>query len=321
MIQKGLCSIILMSYNSSDRIFTCYKRIKELFDREQIPFEFVIMDDGSKDNSYEVALELERSADNVSAYALSRNFTSHYSLFAGLSVCKGACAVPIPDDEQKPYELIVEMYRLWEAGEKIIIPHRIVRDDPKVSKFFSQSFYKAMNALTDIKFPSGGADACFIDREIIDILNEKIHPINTSTVSEILRLGFSPYYLPYSRPLSTNTKSRWSFKKKWKLAKDVFFSSSSFPIRLITYCGLFFSLLSMLMIIAFIVIKIFNLERNTFIFNENVRGWTSLIIAISFFGGLILFSLGIISEYILLIYEEVKGRPGYIIKQKSNTNG
>jgi len=313
-----LLSVILLSYYSKERIPQCYERLNSVLGAAGIPFELIIMDDGSKDQSFELALQLEQAHPNVHAYQLSRNYTSHYSIFAGLSVCSGACAVPIPDDEQQPYETLVQMYRLWEAGQKIIVPHRVQRDDPAISKFFSRSFYKLMNTLSDVQFPEGGADTFFIDRDIIDIINQRIHPINTSSISEILRLGFDPYFLPYNRPSGNNSKSRWSFKKKWRLAKDFFFSSSSFPIRFITYCGTFFSLFALALVVCFIVLKLVSKEHSFFIFNANVQGWTSLIIAITFFSGLILFSLGIISEYIFRIYEEVKARPGYIIKKKED---
>jgi dolichol-phosphate mannosyltransferase len=315
MTDKTL-SVILLSYYSKGRINTCYERLTEVLGAAGIPFELIVMDDGSKDESYQVALELERQHSNVHAYQLSRNYTSHYSIFAGLSVCNGACAVPIPDDEQQPYGTLVQMYQLWEGGEKIIIPHRAERDDPALSKFFSQTFYRIMNALSDVHFPAGGADTFFIDREVIDIINTRIHPINTSSISEVLRLGFSPCFLPYSRPVGNNNKSRWSFKKKWRLAKDFFFSSSSFPIRFITNAGLFFALLALLLVICFVIIKLMSMEKTFYLFNANVQGWTSLIIAITFFSGLILFSLGIISEYVFRIYEEVKARPGYIIRKK-----
>ncbi|MBS1643813.1 MAG: glycosyltransferase [Bacteroidetes bacterium] len=313
---QPILSVILLSYYSGNRINTCYTRLREVLDAAAIPFELIVMDDGSKDESYNTALALEARHSNVHAYQLSRNYTSHYSIFAGLSVCNGACAIPIPDDEQQPYDSIVQMYRLWEQGHKIIIPHRAQRDDPALSKLFSRSFYKIMNNLSDVHFPEGGADTFFIDREIIDIINQRIHPKNTSTISEILRLGYSPYFVPYNRPTGSNNKSRWSFKKKWKLAKDFFFSSSSFPIRFITFCGVFFSVFALLLVIAFIVLKLTVTEHSFFIFNENVQGWTSLIIAITFFSGLILLSLGILSEYIYRIYEEVKDRPGYLIKKK-----
>lgn len=309
-----LLSIIFLSYYSGDRIPLAYEKIRQLLDYHNIPFEFIVMDDGSEDDSYKIALELEAKYDNVSAYRLSRNFTSHYSMFGGLSKCKGACAMPMVDDEQQPYETIVDMYRLWENGHKIIIPYRVKRDDPFLSKIFSLAYYKIMNAMSDVKFPSRGADLYFIDREIIDILNDKISHINTSSVVEVMRLGFDPYYYPYERPLGLNEKkSRWSFRKKMKLALDTFYSTSAFPIKFITYSGLFFSIVSFVIILFYIYIRIFG---NSSFWGVSVPGWTSIILFISFFGGITLLSLGVIAEYIWRIYEEVKGRPGYIIMKK-----
>lgn len=312
--ETKLLSLILLSYYSESRILTVYEKVRRLLDLHNIPFEFIIVDDGSLDGSYNVALGLEQKETNVRAYQLSRNFTSHYSIFAGLSLSEGACALPIVDDEQQPYETIVEMYNLWLSGEKIIIPHRMTRQDNWKSKFFSESYYSIMNQFTEVQFPSGGADLFFIDREIIDILNTRISPINTSSVVEILRLGFSPYFYGYDRPIGVNQKSRWTLKKKLRLAKDTFFSSSSFPIKFIFNMGLWISLVSFLMIIFYTYIKLFG---NPFYWDIQQKGWTSTILIISFFGGLILFSLGIIAEYIWRIYEEVKNRPGFIIKKNS----
>jgi len=314
MKTNNTLSIILASYFSEDRITLSFNKIKHLFDAEQIPFEFIIIDDGSKDKSFEIALELERLHENVKAFQLSRNYTQHYGAFAGLSVCHGACATVIDDDEQQPFNTLVEMYRLWEQGHKVIIPYRESRADPWKSKIFADLFYAIMNKYSDITFPKGGIDTFFIDRELIDIINERIHTINTATMIEVLRLGFDPYYLGYSRPLGVNgKKSRWTFKKKVKLAKDLFFSSSSFPIKLITYLGVSFSLLSIVIMAFYLYIKLFGNEP---FWGLVVPGWTSIILFITFFGGLTMFSLGIIAEYIWRIYEEVKNRPGYIIKKK-----
>ncbi len=131
-----LLSIILLSYYSNNRISKVYTDLKAVLGKNNIPFEFIIMDDGSKDNSYDLACSLEKQYDNVRAFQLSRNYGSMYSCFAGLSLCKGACALPLVDDEQQPYDTIVEMYRLWEAGQKIIIPYRVNRDDGALSVFF-----------------------------------------------------------------------------------------------------------------------------------------------------------------------------------------
>ena len=296
VIQNKLLSIILLSYHSGERIKVFYHKLKKLLDEENIPFEFIVVDDGSTDKSFFIAKELESVKANVFAYQLSRNYTSNYSWFAGLSVCKGACAIAIPDDEQQPYSTIVEMYRLWEKGHQVIIPNRITRDDPLSSRFFSISYYKIINTISDITYPKGGADLAFLDREIIDLLNERIHPINTAVIPEVFRLGFSPIYLPYQRPLGLNKgKSRWSFKKKIRLAKDVFFSSSSFPIKFITNLGFWIALLSVIIMVFYLYIALWG---NRQFWGIAVPGWISIILFITFFGGLILLSLGIIAEYI-----------------------
>ena len=313
---SGTLSVILLCYYSKDRLQTAFDKLSGLFEKERIPFELVIVDDGSKDESFSIAEELERKDERVKAFKLSRNYTSHYSAFAGLSVCTGDCAVLIPDDEQLPYNDVVAMYRLWQQGEKIIVPHREMRDEPWLKRNLSAAFYGIMNRLSEIKFPPGGADSFFIDREVINVLNEKIHPIRTTTISEILRLGYSPWFYPYNRPFGTNSKSRWSFKKKYLLAKDFFFSSSTYPIKFITNIGLVFSILSFLIMGVYLYAKLFG--NPSFWHLDQVPGWVSIIVFISFFSGLTLLSLGVIAEYIWRIYEEVKARPGYLIKNKSN---
>ncbi len=314
-MQKKL-SLILLSYYSKERIVTTYETIRGLLGESNIPFEFIVMDDGSKDNSYEIACELEKRYDNVRAYRLSKNFGSHYSIFAGLSVCTGDCAMPMVDDEQQPYRTIVEMYRLWEQGHKIIIPYRISREDAWTKKAFSEAYYRIMNTFSEVKYPSGGADLFFIDREIVDILVTRIHPINTASIAEVLRLGFDPYFYGYERPLGLNkNKSRWTLKKKLRLAKDTFFSSSTFPIMLINRIGMGTFVLSLIMIVFYLYIALFG---NQEFWNIRVPGWTSIIIILFFMGGLVMLSLGVIAEYIWRIYEEVKARPGYIIRKKEN---
>ncbi len=308
-----MLSLILLSYYSGDRIVKAYQKLSEILGNEKIPFELIIIDDGSKDNSYEIALKLEKDYSNVIAYQLSKNYTSHYAIFAGLSVCNGLCAMPIVDDEQQPYQSVVEMYRLWQNGEKIIIPYRVKRNDGFLNNFFANTYYKIINELSDLKFPEGGADLFFIDREVVDILNSRIHAINTSSITEVLRLGYNPYFYAYERVKGTNAKSRWTLKKKIRLFKDTFFSSSTWPVKVITFLGLFFSFFSILIIVFYTYIRLLG---NTSFWGENMPGWTSTVVIISFFSGLILFSLGIIAEYIWRIYEEVKNRPGYLIKKK-----
>jgi len=308
-----MLSLILLSYFSGERINQVHNKLSSLLSKEEIEFELIIIDDGSTDNSFEIAKKLEAQKENVHAFQLSKNYSSHYAIFAGLNMCKGNCAMPIPDDEQQPYVSIVDMYRIWEKGSKVIIPYREERNDGLINDLLSNTYYKTINFLSDVTFPQGGADSFFIDRELIDLVNERIHPINTSSIIEVLRLGFSPVYYPYVRVKGINTKSRWTFKKKVKLFKDTFFSSSTWPIKIITNLGLFFSIFAFAIIVIYSYIRFFG---NHDFWGEIFPGWTSTIIIVSFFSGLILFSLGIIAEYIWRIYEEVKSQPRYIIKKK-----
>jgi glycosyltransferase involved in cell wall biosynthesis len=310
-----LYSIIILAYHSGDNIRHAYEKLLGLLNSENIPFEFVIVNDGSRDNNLtrNISHELERKNSNVHYYELSRNYTSHYAAFAGLSKASGGIAALIPDDEQQPYETLVKAYRFWEKGEKIIFPVRSSRNDPKMSKLLSGIFYNFMSKTTDFDYPKYGLDTWVIDREIIDILNESISPRNTTTITEILYLGYNPKIIFYERLKSVNRKSRWTFKMKLKLASDWFFTTTRFPIRMVSFLGIFSFLLSIAMILFYTYIKLFG--NQSFWKSNQVPGWVSLVVIISFFSGIILLSLAMIAEYIWRIFEEVKGRPGYIVKK------
>lgn len=311
-LNNKLLSIGLPSYYSQENIPIVYKKIKKRMESEGIPFELLIVDDGSKDDSYKVACSLENNDERVRAYQLSRNFTTHYVKFAILKLCRGGCQISIPDDLQIPIDLVVKMYRHWESGNKIVVPFREKRNDGLLNDFFSNLYYKVMNKFSDVSFPPGGADTFLIDREIIEIFNNYIHPINTNITVELLRLGFDPIYIPFKRP-SVQSRSRWTLNKKLRLAIDSIFSSSSFPIKMITFVGVVSVVLAFILILLSVIIK---LTTETGFLGFSIPGWTTNFILISFFSGLILFSLGVIAEYIWRIYEEVKGRPGYIIRKK-----
>ena len=171
-----------------------------------------------------------------------------------------------------------------------------------------------MNSISEIHYPQGGADLAFLDREVVDIVNTRIHPINTMFIAEVLNLGYNPYFLPYVRPVGLNEgKSRFTFKKRLKLALDSLFSNSTYPLRLISYMGIAISLLSFAAIIFYLYIALLGNKK---FWGMVVPGWVSIVLLMFFLGGLVLLSLGIISEYLWRIFDEVKNRPGYIIKRK-----
>ena len=311
-MRKGLYSIILLSYYSENRIEPVYKEVDKRLKEEGIDYEFIIIDDGSKDNSYQVATKLEEEHNNVRAYQLSRNYTAHYAKFAGFSVAKGDIVTSMPDDWQTPMDVYIKMYREWQNGAQVIIPYRNKRNDGFITELFARTYYWIMNHLSDVSLPPLGADVFAIDRELVDIFNERIHPINTSTLIEVLRLGFDPLYIPYERPQNIYCKSRWTFKKKYCLFKDTFYASSNFPIKLISWMGFLSFMLSIIVIIVSVILKLTGQEK---LGGFKIPGWTTTLIIISFFCGLILLSISIIAEYLLRVFDEVKNRPELIIKK------
>ncbi|MCK9310507.1 MAG: glycosyltransferase [Candidatus Cloacimonetes bacterium] len=311
-MRTGLFSIILLSYYSGSRIVSVYEKLATGFAKEGIDLEFIVMDDGSSDDSYAIAKQLEKQHPNVFAYQLSRNYTSHYAVFAGFTIAKGQLVAMMPDDWQTPLESYVRMYREWQNGAQVIIPFRNKRNDGLFNEFFARSYYLMMNRLSDINFPPLGADIFAIDRELVEIINEHIHPINTSALIEVLRLGFEPVYFPYERPPSTGSISRWTFKKKVRLFKDTFYASSAFPIKLITWVGGGSFLMSIIVIIISIILKLMGEEN---LGGFRIPGWTTTLIIMSFFCGLIMLSISVLAEYLLRVFDEVKNRPGFIIRK------
>ncbi len=309
-----MLSIVLHSYFSGKRLETASAKIMEKMESENIPYEIIIIDDGSTDDSFEISKEIARKHPQIYAYRLSRNFTTPYAKFAAFSVCKGACAICTPDDLQRPLENVVDMYRIWEKGNKIVIGYRATRDDGFISDLYSGLYYKVMNFFSEVTFPPGGADDFLADREVIDILNKRISPINTSPIVEVLRLGYSPVYVPYDRPKGDG-KSRWTMKKKIRLAKDTFFASSSYPIKLITRIGFMTFTFAIILICLLIFAKLFGYTN---LFGLEVKGWATALALTTLFNGLTLLSLGVIAEYIWRIFEEVKGRPGFLIRKEED---
>ncbi len=311
-MHPGKLSIILLAYQSEKRLEKAVTEIDTSLSAAGIPHEIVIIDDGSTDQSFAKARELAQRIENISAYSLSRNYTSPMAQFAGLEMCTGQCACPMPDDGQRPIAHIIEMYRLWEKGHKIILGYREGRDDGRVNDFFSNGYYSFMNRFSEITFPPGGSDGYLIDREIIDLLNTRISKRNTTPVIELLKLGYSTVFVPYQRPQRAG-KSRWTLRKKINLALNTFFASSIFPLRMITWLGLIIFCFSLLAILLIIAAKLFS--DNT-LFGFPIQGWTTLVVLMTMFNGILMLSIGVVSEYLWRIYEEVKQRPPYIIRDK-----
>ncbi len=307
-----LFSVLIPTFNSEKRLQYAYETITKRLEIEQIAFELLLIDDGSTDTTWTLAQTIAAADNRVRIFRLSRNFTTPYVHFAAFSVCRGDCIMFMPDDLQRPVSALIDCYRTWEKGHKLVISYRNSRDDGWLTDFFARSYYRIMNYFSDISFPINGADGFLADREIIDILNTRIRPIHTSSVIEVLRLGFDPAYVAHERT-PRKGKSRWTWRKKVNLAKDTFFASSSFPIRFISNLGLTISIFCLLSLPFLVYARFFAHSK---LFGFQISGWTTIVTLMMLFNGLVLLCLGIVAEYIWRIYEEVKGRPGFIIRQE-----
>ncbi|HPG09547.1 MAG TPA: glycosyltransferase [Saprospiraceae bacterium] len=316
-MQTEKLSLILLSYQSEKQLPKVVTQIRECMEQENIPLELLIMDDGSTDASFQIAKGLEQQYADVIAYRLSRNYGSTANTFAGLSRVTGACAALLSDDLQTPLDVLVQMYRRWQEGARIIVPYRMSRRDGWRTDLPAKWYYRIMNAFSDAELPRIGTDGWLIDREVIDIVNERISPRNTKLSLELFLLGFDPVLIPFERP-TVDSVSRWTLRKKFKLAMDTFFSVSTFPIKVMSGLGLVTFVLCFILAFVLAVTKLF---FDNSLFGFPIPGWTTIMVLITMFNGIILFSIGIVAEYIWRIYEEVKGRPGYIIRKEDPKKG
>lgn len=304
-------SIIVPVYYNQDNLLPLYADLKEkVFDKlkenTNTEYELIMVDDGSKDNSYKVMQDLAKIDSNIKIIHLSRNYGEHAAILAGLSQCTGDCAVRKAADLQEPSEMILDMMKKYDEGYKVVLATRADREEPIVQKAFSNLYAFLMRKLALHNMPKGGFDSFLIDRQVIDFL-VKMQESNTSLMSQILWAGFETATVPYVRKKREIGKSRWTLSKKIKLLYDSLISFSYFPIKMITNVG-FFSFFISVMLLLIIIYK-------KFVGKIDVEGYTSLIMVMLMAFGIIMLSIGILGEYLWRTYDAARKRPPYIIEK------
>ncbi len=298
-------SIIISCYNEELNIPTVVKAIHENMAEADYTYEIIAVNDGSTDGSQQLLEKIAKEDERFFYVEFSRNFGHQYALKAGLDNSSGDCLISMDADMQHPPELLPELIKKWEEGYDIVYTRR--KDDPSLSitkRTSSKLYYKILNSLSDIHIEKGAADFRLMDRRAANAL------INITGGELFIRgivswIGFKQYaidYMPHKR-LSGETK--YTFKKMFNLALQGVLSFSSKPLQIALYLGFSISILSLL----FIPYAIFSL-----IAGKAMAGWVSLILTVSFLGGLQLFILGIIGVYIGRIFTQTNGFPPYIIR-------
>ena len=306
-------SIIVPVYFNEDNLLPLYTDLKEKVIQKlnNIDYEIVFVDDGSKDNSYSVMQNLAKLDSKIVLVKLSRNFGEHSAILAGLSVCTGDFAVRKAADLQEPSEMILSMMEKYFEGNKIVLATRADRDEPIMQKAFSSLYAFMMKKLALHNMPKGGFDSFLIDRQVIDLLVE-MKEKNTSLMGQVLWTGFKTATVPYTRMKRTIGKSRWTLSKKIKLVYDSLLGFSNFPIKFITGIGFLSSLASFVLLVYTLYKKFAGII--------DMEGYTSLTIIMLMGFGIIMLSLGIIGEYICRIYDASRNRPPFIIDEIKNNN-
>ena len=301
-------SIIVPVYYNQDNLLPLYVDLKEkVLTKLNMEYELIFVDDGSKDKSYEVMQNIAKLDKNTKNVRLSRNFGEHSALLAGLSQCTGDCAVRKAADLQEPSEMILEMIKKYEEGNKVVLAVRADREEPISQKAFSNLYAFLMRKLA---LPNMRFDTFLIDRQIIDLL-VKMQERNTSLMSQILWAGFKTATVPYVRKKREIGKSKWTLSKKIKLVYDSLLSFSYFPIKMITTIGFLSFLISLIVLILIIYKKATGLI--------DVEGYASIIMIMLMGFGIIMLSIGILGEYLWRTYDAARRRPPYIIEKGDTT--
>ena len=299
-------SIIIPVYYNELNLQPLYKDIKEkVIDVIDYDYEIVMVDDGSKDNSWEVMKVLAEQDDHVKLYHLSRNFGSHAAILCGLEHCSGDCAVIKAADLQEPTELILQMVDNWKTGNNVVLAVRAGREEGKVQRGFADTYYKIVRKMALPAMPEHGFDVYLIDRKVIEVLS-KLDEKNSALTGQILWSGFKTGYVEYVRKAREIGTSRWTLKKKIRLVMDTLFSFSTVPITVVEIIGALSIFGAAIWAIVVLICKIAG--------KISVSGWTTLFIFNLFSFGVIMLTLGILGEYLWRTYDASMGRPPYIVE-------
>ena len=300
-----MLSVILPSYNEEKMIPVAADTISAILERENIDFELRFVDDGSKDATWENITRAAELNKHVVGVHFSRNFGKEAAMFAGLEKASGDCCVVIDCDLQHPPEKIVEMYRLWEDGYEVVEGIKEDRgEESGFHKFAANSFYGLISKATGMDM-SSSSDFKLLDRKVVDTLN-KLPERNVFFRALSFWVGFKKATVYYSVRERTEGVSKWSTKSLIKYAITNIGSFSSAPLHIVTVLGF-------IMLAVAIVFSIISLVQK--LTGQALGGFTTVILLLMFSSSIIMISLGIVGYYIARIYDEIKGRPRYIISQ------
>ena len=310
-----LLSLVIPCYNEEGNVKLFFEEVNRVFDNRPEKIEFVYVDDGSKDSTYTVLKKLyeDNSDSDIQIISLSRNFGKEAAMYAGISNAKGDYICIIDADLQQRPEDVVRMLDILNSDDELdcVAAYQEQRKENAFKAKLKSSFYKSMTKMADVEFVDGASDFRLMKRAMADALISmtEYHRFSKGLFSWV---GFNTKYIPYEAAQRADGKSKWSMKKLFKYAVEGVFSFSTVPLKMATYTGFFTSFVSALYIIVVIIEKLF--------YGIEVKGYPTIVVLILFTGGIQLFFLGLMGEYISRMYVQVKNRPVYIVRKHLKGN-
>lgn len=300
-------SVVVPLYNEELNIDYLFERLLTVLDRMQTTYEIVCVNDGSKDNTLNCLIEHHHRNPAIKVVNLSRNFGKEIALSAGLDYAGGAATIPIDADLQDPPELIEGLVAKWREGYDVVYATRKSRSGESwLKRLTANSFYKMMGFVSPLPMPRNTGDFRLIDRRALDAL--KHMPERSRFMKGLFTwVGFKQTSILFDRPQRYKGTTKWNYWKLWNFAIGGIVSFSVRPLKIWSYIGMVVSLIAFLYG-SFLIIR-------TLLFGVDVPGYASVMVVILFLGGIQLLTLGIIGEYLGRVYEEVKGRPLYLVRE------
>ncbi len=301
-------SVVIPTFNEADNLPVLVERLGAMANGVKgYDFEFVFVDDGSRDATPMALAELRKKERRIKALRFSRNFGSHAACLAGLVASEGDLAVIIAADLQDPPELIPQMLERMEQGADVVLAVRNQREDPWLTVKFANTYHRLMRRFAIAAWPASGADVVMVRRALRDVV-VRWRQKNTSLFAQIMWSGFRQATLTYDKQKRHAGRSHWTLGKKIKLFVDSFVSFSFTPIRLISYSGMAFSALGF-GYAAFVIL-------NKMFFSQPIAGWSSLMAVLLLVSGFQQLMLGVIGEYLWRVADEVRGSPAYVVESR-----
>ncbi len=312
MEQSPVITIIAPIFNELENLPILHKRVSDVMDKSQLSWELILVDDGSSDGSTDLIRDLAKKDDRIRPIIFARNFGHQIAVTAGLDYSRGDAVVIIDADLQDPPEVILELIKKWQEGFEVVYAVRSEREGETFFKKITASvFYRLIFRITDVKIPMDTGDFRLMDRKVVNVMNSmREHHRFLRGMSAWV--GFKQIGVSYKRAARFSGETKYPFKKMLKLALTAITGFSYVPLQIATYMGFISAGVSLIAIPVVILMRILGSQQFT--------GQATTLIAVLFLGGVQLISLGILGEYIGRIYDEVKGRPLYIVSEAPSDN-